>query len=276
MVQGCWQESPETVEERRLSENWNKNQGDISMRYEQIVHGTFISRPNRFLARVKIDGVLHTVHVKNTGRCKELLQPDAEVVLEYHPDAAKIGRKTQYSLVGVYKELAGSTEEQQIRMLVNMDSQAPNQVAREWLEQGGFERETGMKVSGVRREVTYGQSRFDLAFQADGKPAFMEVKGVTLEVDGTARFPDAPTERGVKHLRELQEAAAHGFGAYVLFVIQMKGIWRFEPNWETHEAFAQTLKTVSDNGVTVLAYDCLVWENHFQIDERVPVVFEHH
>ena len=240
------------------------------MLYHHIIHGTFVSRPNRFLAKVKIKDELHTVHVKNTGRCRELLQPGVEVLLEYHPDAETLGRKTQYSLIGVYKNMGGNRP----TLLVNMDSQAPNQVAKEWLENGGFERQTGIAVSDVRREVTYGQSRFDLAFLADGKPTFMEVKGVTLENDGVAMFPDAPTERGVKHLRELADAAAHGFGAYVLFVIQMKGIWEFRPNWVTHEAFAQALKEVSEAGVNVLAYDCKVWEDHFRIDERVPVVYE--
>jgi len=260
------------------------------MRYRQIVRGTFISRPNRFLAQVWIDGESHTVHVKNTGRCKELLVPGAEVILEYHPDAKALGRKTQYSLVAVYKNvdvvtnLAGqehvrmaecrSSNSAPCRILVNMDSQAPNQVAREWLEQGGFEQATGLKVSAVRREVTYGQSRFDLAFLADGKPSFMEVKGVTLEEDGVARFPDAPTERGVKHLKELQTAVAQGFGAYVLFVIQMKGVYRFEPNWGTHEAFAKTLGEVAAAGVQVLAYDCLVEEETLKVDEPVAVVLK--
>lgn len=240
------------------------------MKYNQIIHGTFISRPNRFLAKVKIHGQVHTVHVKNTGRCRELLQPDARVLLEYHPDAQELGRKTQYSLIGVYKKMG----EGRADLLVNMDSQAPNQVAKEWLASGGFYKETGIKVTDVRREVTYGQSRFDLAFLADGKPAFMEVKGVTLENDGIARFPDAPTERGVKHLRELADAAEHGFGAYVLFVIQMKGIREFRPNWVTHEAFAKALKEAAEAGVQVLAYDCMVMEDRFWIDKNVNVSYE--
>ena len=159
------------------------------MKYREIVHGMFLSRPNRFLAKVKIGGAVHTVHVKNTGRCKEILMPGAEVILEFHPDAKETGRKTEYSLIAVYK---GS-------MLINMDSQAPNQVAAEWLTSGGFTKETGIPVEQVRREVRYGNSRFDLAFVGDGKPCFMEVKGVTLEEDGVASFPDAPTERGIKH-----------------------------------------------------------------------------
>lgn len=234
------------------------------MRYQEIVHGTFLSRPNRFLAKVQIGDVVHTVHVKNTGRCKEILVPGAEVILEFHPDAKETGRKTEYSLIAVYK---GS-------ILINMDSQAPNQVAAEWLTLGGFTKETGIGVDQVRREVRYGNSRFDLAFTGDGKPCFMEVKGVTLEEDGVASFPDAPTERGIKHMQELADAAAHGFGAYLLFVIQMKGIHEFRPNRKTHPAFADALKEAAKAGVHVLAYDCMVWEDHFQIDQRISVVLD--
>ena len=234
------------------------------MKYREIVHGMFLSRPNRFLAKVKIGGAVHTVHVKNTGRCKEILVPGAEVLLEFHPDAKETGRKTEYSLIAVYK---GS-------MLINMDSQAPNQVAAEWLTSGGFTKETGIPVEQVRMEVRYGNSRFDLAFVGDGKPCFMEVKGVTLEEDGVASFPDAPTERGIKHMQELADAAAHGFGAYLLFVIQMKGIHEFGPNRKTHPAFADALKEAAKAGVHVLAYDCMVWEDHFQIDQSVSVVLD--
>ena len=234
------------------------------MKYREIVHGMFLSRPNRFLAKVKIGGAVHTVHVKNTGRCKEILVPGAEVILEFHPDAKETGRKTEYSLIAVYK---GS-------MLINMDSQAPNQVAAEWLISGGFTKETGIPVEQVRREVRYGNSRFDLAFVGDGKPCFVEVKGVTLEEDGVASFPDAPTERGIKHMQELADAAAHGFGAYLLFVIQMKGIHEFGPNRKTHPAFADALKEAAKAGVHVLAYDCMVWEDHFQIDQNVSVVLD--
>lgn len=232
------------------------------MKYPQIVHGTFVSRPNRFIAQVKIESVVHTVHVKNTGRCRELLIPGAKVLLEYHPDAQALGRKTQYSLVGVYK----AEENGLPARLVNMDSQAPNQAAKEWLE--------NLYPQNIRREVTYGQSRFDLAFEIGGKPAFMEVKGVTLEKQGIAMFPDAPTERGVKHLQELADAAEHGFQAYILFVIQMKGVYEFRPNWKTHEAFARTLKEVSEKGVHILAYDCLVEEDGFQIDQPIPVSYK--
>lgn len=241
-----------------------------AMRYSQIVHGVFLERPNRFVAKVKIKDQIHTVHVKNTGRCRELLTPGAEVLLEYHPDAKELGRKTEYSVTGVYKEREGELP----RLLINMDSQAPNQAAQEWIESGGFYRETGLSVKNLEREVIYGQSRFDLAFEAGGKPGFMEVKGVTLEEKGIAMFPDAPTERGVKHLRELMDAGKHGFLTYLLFVIQMKGVKSFRPNWNTHPAFARTLKEASDSGVTILAYDCMVRENGFVLHEKVPVHYE--
>lgn len=244
------------------------------MKYAQIVRGTFVGRPNRFIAQVQIESVVHTVHVKNTGRCRELLIPGAEVILEFHPNAGALGRKTQYSLVGVYK--AG--ENGLPVRLVNMDSQAPNQAAGEWLERRNLQNnrnsQNSWNVRNIRREVIYGRSRFDLAFEIDGKPAFMEVKGVTLENRGIAMFPDAPTERGVKHLLELADAAEHGFQAYILFVIQMKGVHEFRPNWKTHETFARTLKEVSGKGVHVLAYDCLVEEDGFQIDQPVPVSYE--
>ncbi len=234
-----------------------------SMRYEHVRKGIFRARPNRFAARVDIDGKEHMVHVKNTGRCRELLIPGATVLLEYHPDAKARGRKTEYSLVGVYKG----------KLLINMDSQAPNAAAREWLENGGFCRDTGWRPENIRREVTYGQSRFDLAFTVEGKPAFMEVKGVTLEWEGVALFPDAPTQRGVKHLEELTEAVENGFMAFVLFVIQMKGIHEFRPNEQMHKAFADALVRAREAGVKVLAYDCSVREDGFDVDQEVRCGF---
>lgn len=229
------------------------------MRYAYIEEGVFRARPNRFVAQVEIRGQEHTVHVKNTGRCRELLIPGAKVLLEHHPDAKSQGRKTEYSLVGVYKG----------RMLINMDSQAPNTVAKEWLESGGFQKELGIKPENIRREVSYGQSRFDLAFTISGQPAFMEVKGVTLERDGVAFFPDAPTERGVKHLEELAQSVKDGFLAFVLFVIQMKGIREFRTNEEMHKAFADALVKARETGVKVLAYDCDVKEDGFSINKAV-------
>lgn len=168
-----------------------------------------------------------------------------------------------YSLIAVYK---GS-------VLINMDSQAPNTAAREWLENGGFCRALGVKPEQIRREVTYGQSRFDLAFIIEGKPAFMEVKGVTLEKDGVALFPDAPTDRGVKHLEELARAVKDGYRGFVLFVVQMKGVREFRPNEEMHEAFAHALIKAREAGVQVLVYDCQVQENGFFIDEAVKAGF---
>lgn len=235
------------------------------MQYEHIVTGTFLKRPNRFLAHVLIDGKETVCHVKNTGRLKEFLIPGAELLLEYHPDAQRLGRKTSYSVIGVYKENAGCNHE---RLLINMDSQAPNQAAWEWVSGGGL----SPLAAQVRREVTYHDSRFDLAFTLDGVPAFMEVKGVTLEQNGLASFPDAPTERGVKHILELCDAAGEGYPSYLLFVIQMKGVHSFTPNRSTHPEFADALIRARKAGVQILAYDCLVTERTMTIDRPVTVL----
>lgn len=235
------------------------------MQYEHIVTGTFLKRPNRFLAHVLIDGKETVCHVKNTGRLKEFLIPGAELLLEYHPDAQRLGRKTSYSVIGVYKENAGYNHE---RLLINMDSQAPNQAAWEWVSGGGL----SPLAAQVRREVTYHDSRFDLAFTLDGVPAFMEVKGVTLEQNGLASFPDAPTERGVKHILELCDAAGEGYPSYLLFVIQMKGVHSFTPNRSTHPEFADALIRARKAGVQILAYDCLVTERTMTIDRPVTVL----
>lgn len=232
------------------------------MVYQDITTGIFLSRPNRFLAHVLIDGVDTLCHVKNTGRCKELLQPQARLILQHHnnPD-----RRTAYSVIGVYKG----------DRLINMDSQAPNQAAYEWVLAGA----DGLfgTVTEVKREKTYGNSRFDLYLESvdeDGvlHRTFMEVKGVTLEQDGVARFPDAPTERGVKHVEELAACLQDGYEACILFVIQMKGICRWEPNWTTHEAFGEALCRAREAGVGVLAYDCRVTEGSMEIDQRLEVV----
>lgn len=238
------------------------------MDYAHIVPGTFLSRPNRFIAHALVDGREVVCHVKNTGRLRELLYPGASLLLEYHPDAERLGRRTSYSLIGVYKEPAGYAGE---RLLINMDSQAPNRAAEEWLKGGAFPGLFPGRLTEIRREVTYGNSRFDLSFLEDGRQAFMEVKGVTLEKDGAACFPDAPTERGVKHIRELAAAAREGYGAYILFVIQMKGILSFSPNRATHAAFADALLEAAAAGVHVLAFDCLVTEHSIRIDRPVAV-----
>ena len=260
------------------------------MVYKNTLTGVFLRRPNRFLAHVMVAGKEVVCHVKNTGRLKELLLPGALVILEHHPDAALMGRKTEYSLIGVTKQVRDGAERcgnfvSETRLAeagisdgvrytwVNIDSQAPNQAAYEWLTAGD-----GLpfcpRPQNVRREVRYGQSRFDLAFEDGGKPWFMEVKGVTLDVDGTAKFPDAPTERGIKHLDELAEAAKAGYGAAVLFVIQMKGIAAFSPNAVTHREVAEALLRAKKCGVHVWAYDCVVAENLMRIDAPVKVVLE--
>ena len=225
------------------------------MNYKNTIRGIFKDRPNRFIAHVQIGDQLETVHVKNTGRCRELLVPEAEVILEKSDNPA---RKTKYDLISVNKE----------GRWINMDSQAPNQAAAEWLAGGGL----ASAVTNIKREITYHDSRFDLAFSEDGHPAFMEVKGVTLEQDGAAMFPDAPTERGVKHIMELREAALEGYRAYILFVIQMKGILSFSPNRNTHPEFADALKLASESGVRILARDCIVTEHTMKIDMPVNVI----
>ena len=223
------------------------------MKYENMVPGIFLRRPNRFVAHVEIDGREEIVHVKNTGRCRELLPEGAKVWCQYSDNP---GRKTKYDLVCVQKG----------ERLINMDSQAPNAAAGEWLRSGGFG-----PVTNVRAEVTHGASRFDFAFEKDGKNCFMEVKGVTLEQDGVCAFPDAPTLRGTKHLRELTQAAEDGFGAYVLFVIQMKDVQYLHPNDATDPAFSDALRQASRAGVTVLAMDCEITENAMVLDKPVPI-----
>lgn len=228
------------------------------MRYKQIIIGEFVSRPNRFIAYVKINDCVETVHVKNTGRCKELLVPGAKVYLSIAENSA---RKTKYDLIAVEKK---SDEEV---MLINMDSQIPNDVAREWIARSGLFSSDAQ----IKREVTFGSSRFDLYVTDGDRRAFIEVKGVTLEEDGVALFPDAPTERGVKHVSELIRAHESGFEAYILFVIQMKGVRLFSPNARMHPDFANALVQAKLKGVNILAMDCVVTENSIEIDLPVPI-----
>lgn len=227
------------------------------MNYSNTTEGIFLSRPNRFLANALIHGQETLCHVKNTGRCRELLQPGARLLLEHHDNP---NRRTQYSVFGVYK---GDT-------LVNMDSQAPNQAAYEWAVRGA----DGLfgPIRMVKREKTYGNSRFDLYMETEERRIYMEVKGVTLEQNGVARFPDAPTERGVKHVEELAACRQDGYEACLLFVIQMKGISHVEPNWTTHAAFGEALCRASEAGVKLLAYDCIVTENSMELDQPLPVI----
>ncbi len=224
------------------------------MEYSNIKKAKFIVRPNRFIARVELDGEEVVCHVKNTGRCKELLVPGATVLLYESDNPA---RKTKYDLISVYKG----------KHLINMDSQAPNQLFSEWVQAGGL----FQNVSLLRREVTHGDSRFDFYIEADGKKAFVEVKGVTLEEDGVVRFPDAPTERGIKHLNGLVRCVEEGYDAYAVFVIQMSDVKHFEPNEKTHPAFGEALRRAAKAGVRVLAYDCRVAEGKVAMQNPVEV-----
>ncbi len=229
------------------------------MQYKKTVRALFQSRPNRFIAHVLLDGKTETVHVKNTGRCKELLIPGCTVILA---EADTPGRKTKYDLIAVYKERPHLPP-----LLVNMDSMAPNEAAARWLPKSGLFSPEAV----IRREVQNGASRFDFCICDRGVTTFLEVKGVTLEENGTVRFPDAPTERGVRHLRHLAELRRAGHGAAVLFVIQMAGMRRFCPNDEMHRAFGDALREAANAGVTVLAMECAVTEDSMEITAPVPV-----
>ena len=224
------------------------------MEYESITPGIFLSRPNRFIAQVEIEGREETVHVKNTGRCRELLIPGATVWLTESRNPA---RKTRYDLVAVDKG----------GLLINMDSQAPNRVFAQWAEEGRFVQ--GLTL--LRPETAWGTSRFDFYWEAGDRRGFVEVKGCTLERDGLALFPDAPTERGVKHLRELTAACQAGYEAAVCFVIQMKEIRAFRPNDKTHPEFGDALRRAAAEGVQVLAVDCQVRPGGLEMDRPVPV-----
>ena len=208
------------------------------MRYSNITKGTFLDRPNRFIAHVEMDGRRETVHVKNTGRCRELLLPGAEVWLTA---PGTEGRKTKYDLVTVRKENG---------MLVNIDSQAPNAVVREWLERQGYDV--------IIPEYTYGDSRIDFYLERGMEKTLMEVKGCTLEINGIGYFPDAPTDRGVKHLRELAKAVKNGYRTVIAFAIQMDGITEVRPNIQTHPEFGSAMQEATDAGVEILFLPCHV------------------
>lgn len=225
------------------------------MIYKNVVKGKFISRPNRFIAVAEIGGEEYRCHVKNTGRCRELLVDGAEIFLEEsdNPD-----RRTRYSLIAVKKG----------GRLINMDSQAPNKAVGEWLEKGGF---PGGELSLIQAERTYGKSRFDYYIESGGRKIFLEVKGVTLEENGVVMFPDAPTERGVKHIYELCRCMDEGYEAWLLLVVQMKGVRYFTPNDKTHPQFGEALRYAEKRGVNILAVDCEVTENSMEISEKVEV-----
>ena len=222
------------------------------MRYENMVAGRFLRRPNRFIAHIQINGKEEICHVKNTGRCKELLPEGAQVWCQAFGDPR---RKTKFDLITVRKG----------HRLINMDSQAPNKAAGEWLAAGGLG-----PVEKLRAEAKWGDSRFDFYFEKEGQPCYLEVKGVTLENDGICAFPDAPTERGAKHLRELADLAKQGYGAYVLFVIQMADVKYLHPNDDTDPAFGQALRQAQAAGVKVLAMCCGVGIDSMEI--TLPVL----
>ena len=223
------------------------------MNYQNMVTGRFLRRPNRFIAHIEIDGQEEICHVKNTGRCRELLPEGARVWCQKFDDPK---RKTKYDLITVQK---GSR-------LINMDSQAPNKAAMEWLQQGGLG-----QLEQLKAESKWGDSRFDFSFIKDGIPCFLEVKGVTLENDGVCAFPDAPTERGAKHLRELTALKQQGYGAYVLFVIQMSDVKYLHPNDATDPAFGKALREAAAAGVQVMAVSCRITEDSMDITEAVPI-----
>ena len=224
------------------------------MKYRNMEPAIFLERPNRFIAYVEQAGKREICHVKNTGRCRELLLPGAELYVQRSDNP---NRKTALDLIVVRKG----------NELVNMDSQAPNRVVEEWLRAGNL---CGPDAF-VKPECKYGNSRFDFYIEDGERKLFMEVKGVTLEEDGIARFPDAPTERGVKHIQELMECKKAGYEAYLFFVIQMKGVHVLEPNDRTHPAFGETLREAAKAGVQVLAYDCLVKPDELVIDRQIEV-----
>lgn len=233
-----------TMGGKALSTEDRKEQNQ-QMQYTRIVEGRFLERPNRFVAKVEIQGKPETVHVKNTGRCKELLIPGVKVMLA---QAQNPNRKTAWDLVAVYKDGFG---------LINIDSQAPNQVVKEWLSDQGWDV--------IRPEYTYRDSRVDFYLEKEGKPCLLEVKGCTLEIDGVGYFPDAPTERGVKHIRELMKAKAEGYRAVLAFVIQMEGITEVRPNVDTHPQFGAALEEAIVAGVEVWYLPCKVTEDTLEI-----------
>jgi len=225
------------------------------MQYHNVRKALFLDRPNRFIAHVETEEGIQRVHVKNTGRCRELLVPGAVVYLE---EGTGPNRKTKYDLIAVEK--AGR--------IINMDAQAPNHLFAEWARKGGFLPD----MTAIRGEYTYGSSRLDFCLESPRGLHLVEVKGVTLEVDGVARFPDAPTERGVKHIRELRKAVENGLEATLFFVVQMDGIRHVEPNDATHPAFGAALREAAAAGVRVCAYDCSVAADHVEIRNSLPVI----
>jgi sugar fermentation stimulation protein A len=225
------------------------------MKYDNIVKGKFIARPNRFIAHIEINGKIEVCHVKNTGRCKELLIPSAIVFVQENDNAK---RKTKFSLISVIKE----------NRIINIDSQVPNKIVYEWISNGNLLND----ITLIKPETKYNNSRFDFYVETKNKKIFIEVKGVTLENQGVVKFPDAPTERGLKHVKELCDCVKEGYDAYIIFVVQMKDVLHFEPNVETHKEFAEALKEAKKRGVNILAVNCEVKENSINIKDYVKVI----
>lgn len=227
------------------------------MNYPNIKQGRFLARPNRFVALVELEEKPVTCHVKNTGRCRELLTERAVV---YVTESDNPARKTRYDLVAVEKGA----------LLINMDSQAPNRAVEEWLRSGGLFADLTL----LKPECRYGNSRFDFYIETPNEKAFLEVKGVTLEENGAALFPDAPTQRGIKHLQELCACQQEGYQAYVIFVVQMLGCQYFAPNMRTHPAFGEALRQAAQCGVHILARECKVTPGSLEIKGALPVCLE--
>ena len=236
------------------------------MKYEKVIEGKFIERPNRFIAAVEVEGIMTFAHVKNTGRCRELLVPGAKIYLEDF--IGRMGeRKHRYSLIGVEKNTSRGT------LMVNMDSQAPNKVIKASLENGELNLPGMSDLTLVKPESAVGKSRLDFYVEDDrGSKAFIEVKGVTLENNGEAMFPDASTERGIRHLEELSETVRCGYLAFVIFVIQMDGIKCFRPNDAGHRAFGDALRRAEKNGVIPLAYQCVCTPDSMKIKNKIKII----
>ncbi|NBI07275.1 DNA/RNA nuclease SfsA [Senegalia massiliensis] len=229
------------------------------MKYKKVVKGIFLKRPNRFIAQVLIDGKEETVHVKNTGRCKELLVPGANIILE--DCSHNKNRKTKYSLIAVWKN----------DILVNMDSQVPNKVVYDAIIQNNIKKLLNLNL--VKREVTYGNSRYDIYFENENEKGFIEIKGVTLENNDIAMFPDAPTLRGTKHVLEMIDAVKNGYRGIIFFLIQMKGPKVFRLNKEMDKKFSDAVKFANEKGVEVLVYDSIVTENSISIGSQIKIDF---
>ena len=224
------------------------------MIYNNIIAAKFISRPNRFIAEVEIDGKIEIAHVKNTGRCKELLINGATVYVQMSDNSS---RKTNFDLISVVKN----------GLLINMDSQAPNKVFGEWVAGGNFIKDIDL----IKPECKYGNSRFDYYIEGDGRKIFAEIKGVTLEENGVVMFPDAPTERGLKHIKELCKCVKSGYEAYIFFIIQMENCKFFMPNRVTHPEFADMLNFARKNGVNIRALNCLVNPDELKINKEIEI-----